>query len=195
MLALSKRSVQNRLIEFGLNGRVAAAKPLLNKRHKLARKAWATKYREWTVEQWRKVLFSDESPFTLFQSEGKTYVRRRVGEELKEECISPTVKHGGGKIQVWGCFSYEGVGKLYRINGIMDGKKYREILKNQMAPHLRDLGMDFVFQQDNDPKHKSKVAMNYLKNVKFVVLDWVPRYESYENLWYVVKLRIRALRL
>lgn len=133
-LVCRQRTVRNRLIENGLNGRIARKKPFLTKGHKESRKAWATKYKDWKVQEWRKVLFSDESPFTLFQAEGKLYVRRRVGEELMEECISPTVKHGGGKIQVWGCFSYEGVGKLYRVNGIMDGKKYREILKNQMAP-------------------------------------------------------------
>ena len=48
------------------------------------------------------------------------YVRRRVDEELSPPCVTSTVKHGGGKIQVWGCFNANGAGHLQRIKGIMD---------------------------------------------------------------------------
>jgi hypothetical protein len=55
----------------------------------------------------------------------------------------------------------------------MNGAMYREILKNNMSPHLFKLGIDdFIFQQDNDPKHKSKVVTNYLENKKIKVLSW-----------------------
>ncbi|KAL0164969.1 hypothetical protein M9458_040722, partial [Cirrhinus mrigala] len=33
----------------------------------------------------------------------------------------PTVKHGGGNIMLWGCFSAKGTGQLHRIKGTMDG--------------------------------------------------------------------------
>ena len=40
------------------------------------------------------------------------YVRRRACEELNSQCVTSTVKHGGSKIQVWGCFTANGVGYL-----------------------------------------------------------------------------------
>ncbi|XP_077287686.1 uncharacterized protein LOC143912277 [Arctopsyche grandis] len=45
---------------------------------------------------WRRVIFSDESKFNLFGSDGIHYVRRRSGERLSDKCIQPTVKHPAG---------------------------------------------------------------------------------------------------
>ncbi len=36
----------------------------------------------------------------------------------------PTVKHGGGNIMLWGCFSAKRTGQLHRIKGTMDGAMY-----------------------------------------------------------------------
>ena len=40
----------------------------------------------------------------------------------------PTVKHGGGNIMLWGCFSAKGPGRLYCVKERMNGAMYREIL-------------------------------------------------------------------
>jgi hypothetical protein len=98
---VSVTTVKSRLAEKNLNGRVAAQKPLLSEKNIKARYKWALAHRDWTLEQWHKVIFSDESPFQVFQSGGKVYVRRAPGERFSDECITPTVKHGGGSIQVW----------------------------------------------------------------------------------------------
>ena len=44
------------------------------------------------------------------------------------------MKHRGGKIQVWGCFTARGAGHIYRIKGIMDQKVYKQILIHHMHP-------------------------------------------------------------
>uniref|UniRef100_A0A096LXB5 Paired domain-containing protein n=1 Tax=Poecilia formosa TaxID=48698 RepID=A0A096LXB5_POEFO len=69
------------------------------------------RYREWTAEDWGKVIFSDESPFQLFGTSGKQLVRRRRGECYLRSCLMPTVKHPE-TIHVWGCFSAKEVGSL-----------------------------------------------------------------------------------
>jgi hypothetical protein len=44
-----------------------------------------------------------------------------------------TVKHDK-KINGWGCFAHHGVGRLYLVEGIMDGKAYKQILRSQLVP-------------------------------------------------------------
>uniref|UniRef100_A0A8D0DAV2 Uncharacterized protein n=1 Tax=Sander lucioperca TaxID=283035 RepID=A0A8D0DAV2_SANLU len=41
----------------------------------------------------------------------------------------PTVKHGGGSIMLWGCFSAAGTGRLVAVKGKMNAAKYRDILE------------------------------------------------------------------
>ncbi len=43
--------------------RKRATKPLLNQRQRQKRLTWAVEKNNWTVAQWSKVLFSDESNF------------------------------------------------------------------------------------------------------------------------------------
>ncbi len=91
-------------------------------------------------------------------ADGFKTVWRRKGEEYKEKCMVPTVKHGGGSVLMWGCMSAAGVGELHFIDGIMNSQMYCSILKEKMLPSLRALGRPALFQHDNDPKHTSKAT-------------------------------------
>ena len=74
---------------------------------------------------------------------------------------------------LWGCFSSAGTGKLHRIEGTMDGAKYRRILDENLLESAMNvkLGRRFTFQQDNDPKHKAKATLEWLNNKKINVLE------------------------
>ena len=82
---------------------------------------------------------------------------------MPEECLTPSVKHGGGNVMVWGCFDADKVGDLYKVKGILNKEGYHSILQCHAIPCGQRLnGDNFLLQQDNDPKHTSKLCNNYL---------------------------------
>uniref|UniRef100_A0A803JAD7 Tc1-like transposase DDE domain-containing protein n=1 Tax=Xenopus tropicalis TaxID=8364 RepID=A0A803JAD7_XENTR len=123
---------------------------------------------------WKKVLWSDETKMELFGQNAKHYVWQKTKTAHHSEHTIPTVKYGGGSIMLWGCFSSAGTGKLVRVDGKMDGAKYRAILEENLLESAKDLrlGRRFTFQQDNNPKHKARVTMEWFKTKHIHVLEW-----------------------
>ena len=74
----------------------------------------------------------------------------------------------------WGCLSAVGIGKLVRVEGKMDGAKYRDILEQNLYHSVCDLRLAwrFTFQQDNDPKHTAKATLEWFKGKHVNVLEW-----------------------
>lgn len=163
---VSVSTVKRRLQEADLHGRVALRKPLLRAINKKKRLQWAKEHKDWTLDAWKNVLWSDESKFEVYGSRRRTFVRRSAGERAIDQCLVPTVKHGGGSVMVWGCFGGDRIGSIARIQGIMRKEQYRDILENEMLPSgLRIFGEKFTFQHDNDPKHTSKLCKDYLNKL------------------------------
>jgi hypothetical protein len=124
------------------------------------------------------VIFSDESKFNIFEADGQIWCWRCPGEELYDRNLKKTVKHGGGKVMVWGCITRNGVGCLQCINGIMDSSVYIDILQQSFLPTLSNQKIkkkDIYMQQDSDPKHKSKLTTAWLDRKKIDQLAWDPQ--------------------
>ena len=112
--------MSRRLHDIGLFGRVCVKKPLLSKKNQKARLTFAQKYKHWTPKQWSKVLFSDESKFNLFVSDGRKYVQRQKNTGYDSLYHIPRLKHEGGSVMVSGAMSSREVGPWHEVKGIMD---------------------------------------------------------------------------
>uniref|UniRef100_A0AAZ3NRZ0 Transposase n=1 Tax=Oncorhynchus tshawytscha TaxID=74940 RepID=A0AAZ3NRZ0_ONCTS len=114
-----------------------------------------------------KILWSDETKIEHFGLNAKCHVWRKPG-------TIPTVKHGGGSIMLWGCFSAAGTGRLVRIEAKMNRAKYKEILAENLLQSAQDLrlGLRSTFQQDSDPKHTVTIKQGWLRDKSLNVLEW-----------------------
>jgi len=60
---LSNTLIKRRLNKAGRVTRRPLTKQLLTKKMKSKRLAWAKEYKNWTLADWKKVMFSDETDF------------------------------------------------------------------------------------------------------------------------------------
>ncbi len=108
----SRATTHRRVKEFGYSCRIPLVKPLLNHRQRQRRLTWAKEKKNWTVAQWSKVLFSDESKFCISFGNQGPRVWRKGGEAHSPSCMKSSVKFPQS-VMIWGAMSSAGVGPLF----------------------------------------------------------------------------------
>jgi len=113
------QTIRNVIRNAGYKGCVARKKPFISKINKKKRLDFAKSHINKVNDFWKSVLFSDESKFNIFGSDGRVMVWRKPNKQMDCKNLCPTVKHGGGNELVWGCMSATGVGNLVFIDSII----------------------------------------------------------------------------
>ncbi|KAG1016303.1 hypothetical protein G6F26_012637 [Rhizopus arrhizus] len=139
--SISYKTAINVLKSMNFFSAIKVKKPLLTAKHMKRRLAWAKKYQNWTTDDWRRVVFSDETKVNIWGSDGCKYYWSRPGDPLKPHHIDA-------------CQIYDGT---------MNSDLYQHILDTTLRETMEYYDMDWstaYFQHDGDPKHRSKSPSN-----------------------------------
>ncbi len=178
--------------------RKRAIKLLLNQRQLQKRLTWAVEKKNWSVAQWSKVLFSDESKFCISFGNQGPRVWRKSGEAQNPCCLKSSVKFPQS-VMIWAAMSSAGVGPLCFLKSTVNAAIYQDILEHFMLPSADKLygDADFIFQQDLAPAHTAKGTKSWFNDHGVTVLDWPansPDLNPIENLWGIVKRKMKDTR-
>ena len=97
---VSQSQVHHTLLRMGLRSRRSVRVPMITPVHCQKQLQWAREHQNWTLEQWKKVAWSDEPRFLSDHVDGRDRVRRLPGEVMAPGCAVGRRQAGGGSVML-----------------------------------------------------------------------------------------------
>lgn len=169
-------TIRSTLRRLGYTRHIAIRKPVITEKTRRIRLAFALEHRDWTPEQWKNILWSDET-WATGGDHRRIYVTRRDGEALDPTCVMSRIQRKKGWM-FWGSFSgyRKGPGLFWEKDwGSINSLGYQEHTLPAVITELQALWPQQVwFMQDNAPSHGSKSTKEFLTNHHIRFIQWPP---------------------
>ncbi|GFU26505.1 transposable element Tcb2 transposase [Trichonephila clavipes] len=163
---ISRFTVDRRLHGGGLLARCPVRCVSLWLAHRRRRSLWCREHRNWRDNEWGRVLFTDESRFSLSSGSHRILIWRERGSRNHPSNIIERDRYGGRGVLVW-----EGVMLGSRTDlhifdaGSVNGTRYcNEILLSYARLFRGAMGVQFLFMDDNAPCHRTVGAEQLLES-------------------------------
>ncbi len=150
------------------------------------------------MEEWKSVMFSDESHFELQFGNRSVCCRRLVGSDrYASKFTTKTVKHPP-KVMVWGCFSWKGRGGLefMKKGEMMNGTRYLKLLDEKLEFFMNGHGTTH-FLQDGAPCQRAEIVTKWFQERPHILLiKWPgnsPDLNPIENVWSWMKKQLKEV--
>jgi hypothetical protein len=129
---LNIQTVRRALRKDDMVAVVKRKRPMLTAQHRKRRLHFAEAHLQWTEDDWKRVVWSDETKINRINSDGRVWVWKKKGEAFSDRMVIETKKFGGGSLMVWGCMTWDGPGFICKIDGKMDAELYISILDEDL---------------------------------------------------------------
>ena len=134
---------------------------------------WARDNQNCSVDQWNRLIFSNESIFCISFGDHEPRIWRMSYERYNAKCMKESVKFPQSVI-VWGCMSATWVGKIWFLKRSINTVFDQDVLNHFLIPYIEDKFRDneFIFQHDFAPPHTTKPTKEWRRKTRIPVLDW-----------------------
>ncbi|KFM73017.1 Transposable element Tcb2 transposase, partial [Stegodyphus mimosarum] len=194
---MSRLTVARRLHKGGLFARRPEGCLPLKVGHRRHRLKWCREHKNWTTDQWSRVLFTDESRFSTRSECQHVLIWREVGIRFYPSNIKKKHRNGGPGVLVWGGIMLNGRTELHVFDrGSVTGDRYCEEV---LLPHVRlfrgVFGPDLIFMDDKARPHRTVAVKELLESADITRMDWSaysPDLNPVEHVWDALGRRIAA---
>ncbi|GFV13669.1 transposable element Tcb2 transposase [Trichonephila clavipes] len=173
---ISRFTVARRLHGGGLFARRRVRCVPLTPAHRRRRSLWCREHRNWRGNEWGRVLFTDESRFSLSSDSHRILIWRERGSRNHPSNIIERDRYGGRGVLVWGGIMLGSRTDLHILDaGSVNGTRYC----NEILPYVRlfrgAMGLQFLLMDDNAPCHRTVAAEQLLESEDIERMDWPAR--------------------
>ncbi|GFV03634.1 transposable element Tcb2 transposase [Trichonephila clavipes] len=151
-------------------GQKTARRPVRNvpltPAHRRRRSLWCREHRNWRDNGRGRVLFTDESRFSLSSDSHRILIGRERGSRNHPSDIIERDRYEGRGVLVWGRIMLVSRTDLHIFDaGSVNGTRYcNEILLPYVRLFRCAMGLQFLFMDDNAPCHRTVVAEQLLES-------------------------------
>ncbi|GFU84858.1 transposable element Tcb2 transposase [Trichonephila clavipes] len=163
---ISRFTVARRLHGGALFARRPARCVPLTPAHRRRRSLWCREHRNWRDNEWGRVLFTDESRFSLSSDSHRILIWRERGSRNHPSNIIEWDRYGGRGDLVWGGIMLGSRTDLHIFDaGSVNGTRYcNEILLPFVRLFRGAMGLQFLFMDDNEPCLRTVAAEQLLES-------------------------------
>ncbi|GFU89767.1 transposable element Tcb2 transposase [Trichonephila clavipes] len=153
-------TVARRLHGGGLFARRPVRCVPLTPAHRRRRSLWCREHRNWRDNEWGRVLFTNESRFSLSSDSHRILIWRERGSRNHPSNIIERDRYRDRGVLVWGGIMLGSRTDLHIFDaGSVNGTRYcNEIILPYVRLFRGAMGLQFLFMDDNAPCHRTVAA-------------------------------------